>query len=220
MFGWMRRKKNDEALVSEEKAKLSALVRGIMDSVQSASELAGQQHFEAFRNYFIVSPEGTLQPRYLRIGLADGSVLDVPAFTIVNPSSYVLKRLDVRMAVVLEPHEIKAAVAHGVAQSAGSRCSYAVRLGHEGAKGAVKLRLTFEAEDNAPEALNRIIEELGRSITPTKAPLERPLWTAGKPRLDISEDTTRVMDRYAPHDLDVAPDASGSVPPEVDGSGI
>lgn len=159
-------------------AKLSALVRGITDAVQSASDIAGQQHFDLFRNYFDLE-DGKLVPRVVRMELADGSVMDVPVLLLVNPSSYQLKKLEIEMNVRLKPAEVKRAIEHGTAGAEALRESYRVEMGHKNAKDGCNLKLVFEAEDELPEALSQLMERLSNGyIMPTKADeaKDRPTW--------------------------------------------
>jgi len=176
MWWWRGRK---ERRVAEERAKLSALVRGIMSAVQSASDIAGQQHLDLLTNFFQPAEDGKLVPRVVRITLPNGQSMDVPLICLVNPSSYYLSEMSVELAVKLAPGELKAAVEKGVEAAGGTRQSYHVEMVNKEAKDAVKVSMKFEAEDNEPEALSRLLEQLTNGYAvPTKTPDGTlPLWT-------------------------------------------
>jgi len=193
--------------VAREQAKLSALVRGVMAAVQSASDIAGQQHFDLFANFFDRGEDGKLVPRVVRIELADGSTMDVPVICLVNPTSFMMKRLQVGMTVRLKPQEVKDAVQHGVAKAGASRQSYAVEMGHNKAKDGVRLVMHFEATDDAPESLNRLMEELQNGyqvVTPKGSAPERPMWLP--PDATKGEETGQVTRRIDRGNRDVALD--------------
>jgi hypothetical protein len=165
--------------MAESRAKLSALVRGIMSAVQSASDIAGQQHLDLLTNFFHCADDGSVVPRVVRIALPQGQSMDVPLICLVNPSSYYLSEMSVELAIKLSPGELKAAVEKGVETAGGSRQSYHVEMTNKEAKDAVKVSMKFEAEDTEPEALTRLLESLTNGYAvPTRSPDSRlPLWS-------------------------------------------
>lgn len=168
--------KSKEKKMAEQQAKLSGLVRGIMSAVQSASDIAGQQHFDLFSNYFY-EEDGKLVPKVVRIALVDGKMIDVPLICLINPASYHLSKMEIEMSVRLRPGEIKSAVEKGVDNPGAQRQSYHVEMGHAKSKDAVKILMTFTSDDSEPEALSRILEELQNGyIVASKNLPDRPVW--------------------------------------------
>lgn len=169
--------------MAESRAKLSALVRGIMSAVQSASDIAGQQHFDLIANYFDCDEtSGRLIPKVIRLSLPNGQTMDVPLICLINPASYHLSEMTVDMSLRLSPGEVKAAIEKGVDEAGASRQSYHVEMSHQGDKGAVKISMKFSADESEPEALSRLIEQLTNTYTtPTKTPDESlPVWFPSK----------------------------------------
>lgn len=177
MFSWIKKK-----LKMHEQAKLSGLVRGIMSAVQSASDIAGQQHFDLISNYFDESNDGTLIPKIIRIKLDDNKSLDVPLICMVNPSSYQMSKMQIDMYVKLKPGEAKAAIEKGVDEGRASRNSCLVEFGHSNSKNSVKLKMCFKCNKSEPESIARMIEELQNNyVTPTSNPDKNlPIWTPSK----------------------------------------
>ena len=137
----------------EQRAKLSALIRGMMGAVQSASDMAGQQHYNLIKNFFEENDDGSLSPRVVRMKLADDSLMDVPLVCLTNPSSYHLKSLEIDMAITLKSGAIKDGVRHGVSESRAKAQDYHVEVGRGGDNNAVKVKILFSADENMPEAV-------------------------------------------------------------------
>lgn len=177
MFSWIKNK-----FKMNEQTKLSGLVRGIMSAVQSASDIAGQQHFDLISNYFDVEEDGTLIPKIIRIKLNDDKYLDVPLICMVNPSSYKMSKMQVSMFVKLKPGEAKAAIEKGVDESKASRNSCLVEFGHSNSKNAVKIKMCFLSNESEPESIARMIEELQNNYeVPVSSPNKNlPIWTPSK----------------------------------------
>lgn len=179
-WNWPWGRKARERKIVKEQAKLSGLIRGIMSAVQSASDIAGQQHFDLLGNYFVHDKDGQIQPKCIRVEMADGRTMDVPLICLMNPASYHLAELDIEMAIRLKHGEVKRAIEKGVDKAVAHRQSYHVEMGHANAKDAVKLKIKFKADDQMPEGFNRLIEELQNTyVTPApkgQEATDRALW--------------------------------------------
>jgi hypothetical protein len=154
---WPFKKKNNM-----EKQKLSWLIRGIMSAVQSASDIAGQQHLDLIKNYFQINDDGTITPKVINININDKQKMKVPLICMINPSSYKMSSMELEMHARFTNAEIKSASDHIKNECLKSSCM--VELGRSKNKNSINIKMKFEAEDDHPEALSRIVEELQNKI--------------------------------------------------------
>lgn len=149
-----------------EKTKLSSLTRGLLDAVQDASAVAGQQHFHILRTFFYQEGDRMI-PRTVRIQVDDGRVMDVPMICLVNPASYRLEHLKIEMSALMSEDQVKQAVSEG--KSEARRGSYAVSVCPKGRRKSgrssdlIDIEILFKAEDS-PEGVGRVLEELTNTM--------------------------------------------------------
>lgn len=168
----------------DDRARLSALFRGIMDAVQATTASAGQQYLHAFEHYFHVEGD-RMVPNCVRVELTPGVVVDIPVITLLRLPSYQLEELEVDLSLRLRKEEVKSAVRSEIRSNTAKKVSYSVevcpRSSPDGrTNDQVHLKMKFKATDT-PESIERLIEKLNGTIqeTPSDQAIERQLLTFG-----------------------------------------
>jgi len=172
-----------------ERSKLSALLTGVMSAVQKAATTAGQQNLYILDHYFVKQADGRLTPRYARIEVAPGQVMDVPLLSLINPAGYQLEELSMALSLKMNLEEIKKAT-HESLDHEVKKGSYSVELcpktpetGHRRSDVA-EVTVKFKA-CSAAEGLMRIIEDLNTTIGVQRLPPAEPVVD----RVDLTAET-------------------------------
>lgn len=171
--------------MSEQRAKLSALIRGLMDSVQDSTAVAGQHYLHAFRHYFS-QQDGVATPDHIRIEVSPGHILDVPLIALLRLPSYQLEELEVEMSLRMVRGDIKRAVDREIDDTnEADRVSYTIEPCPKDSGGRrsdrVNLRLKFKAHE-ATEAYHRALDALlnGMQVASTGEEPEHNVLSIGK----------------------------------------
>ena len=159
---------------------LRDITRGLQEAAAAANSLIAQQYINLFDQFFDCDSQalGTpMKARMVEVAMDDQHMMRVPLFALVSPKGLALERMQVDLSVRVNGTQ---ALQQLQAESeSASAASFKVTIGGYGRQGEgrdpdeVQIRMQFHATE-PPEALNRLIEEYTKLITPTRIPSPPP----------------------------------------------
>ncbi|MFT0519218.1 DUF2589 domain-containing protein [uncultured Pseudomonas sp.] len=159
---------------------LRDITRGLQEAAAAANSLIAQQYINLFDQFFDCDSEALGAPmkaRMVEVAMDDQHVMRVPLFALIAPKGLALERMQVDLSVRVNGTQARQQL-DAESQSASS-ANFKVTIGAQGRQGEardpdeVQIRIQFQATE-PPEALNRLIEEYTKLITPTRTPAPPP----------------------------------------------
>ncbi|MCU0126529.1 DUF2589 domain-containing protein [Pseudomonas vlassakiae] len=155
---------------------LRDITRGLQEAAAATNSLIAQQYINLFDQFFDCDSQALGSPmkaKMVEIAMDDRHIMRVPLFALVAPKGLSLERMQVDLSVRVNATEGLGALSEECAQA--SAASFKVTIGAQGRQGEtrdpdeVQIRMQFHASE-PPEALNRLIEEYTKLITPIRKP--------------------------------------------------
>ena len=155
---------------------LRDLTRGLQEAAAATNSLIAQQYINLFDQFFDCDTQALGSPmkaKMVEVAMDDRHIMRVPLFALVAPKGLTLERMQVDLSVRVNATEELRALREECDKA--STASFKVTIGAQGRQGEardpdeVQIRMQFHASE-PPEALNRLIEEYTKLITPTRKP--------------------------------------------------
>lgn len=155
---------------------LREITRGLQEAAAATNSLIAQQYINLFDQFFDCDPQALGSPmkaKMVEVAMDDRHVMRVPLFALVAPKGLTLERMQVDLSVRVNAAEGLQALREECERA--SAASFKVTIGAQGRQGEardpdeVQIRMQFHASE-PPEALNRLIEEYTKLITPIRTP--------------------------------------------------
>ena len=170
--------------MGDEQAKLSTLIRGLMEGVAGSTAVAGQQYLYALNTYCHTEGDKTV-PDCVRIEVSPGHVMDVPLLVLLRLPSFSLDEVEIDLSIKLTKPEIKDALNESLGSGGPQKVSYSIEACPRGGNGSrqsdhVNLRLKFtghEQTEGYTRALDAIMESM--LVVKTESAPERRVITMG-----------------------------------------
>jgi len=151
------------AKMDSQRAKLSALIRGLQDAVQDSTAVAGQHYMHVMHHFFHRDGNKTV-PNCVRIEVSPGHVMDLPLISLVRLPTYQLEEIDIDLSLKIVESEVKKAVMDLADEDSPKRASYSVEMSPKGGNGSrrsdhVNIKLKFKAHEPA-EGYSRVLDSI------------------------------------------------------------
>lgn len=155
---------------------LRDITRGLQEAAAATNSLIAQQYINLFDQFFDCDSQALGSPmkaKMVEVAMDDRHVMRVPLFALVAPKGLTLERMQVDLSVRVNATEGLRALREECERA--SAASFKVTIGAQGRQGEardpdeVQIRMQFHASE-PPEALNRLIEEYTKLITPIRKP--------------------------------------------------
>ncbi|MFJ4441125.1 DUF2589 domain-containing protein [Pseudomonas sp. NPDC089422] len=155
---------------------LRDITRGLQEAAAATNSLIAQQYINLFDQFFDCDTRALGSPmkaKMVEVAMDDRHVLRVPLFALVAPKGLTLERMQVDLSVRVNSTEGLRTLREECEQA--SAASFKVTIGAQGRQSEardpdeVQIRMQFHASE-PPEALNRLIEEYTKLITPLHKP--------------------------------------------------
>ncbi|MBA6118845.1 DUF2589 domain-containing protein [Pseudomonas putida] len=159
---------------------LRDITRGLQEAAAATNSLIAQQYINLFDQFFDIDPQmlgSPMKAKMVEVAMDDNHVMRVPLFALVSPKGLALERMQVDLSVRVNGTQALQAL-QAENEQAGA-ASFKVTIGAQGRQGdardpdEVQIRMQFHASE-PPEALNRLIEEYTKLITPLHRPATPP----------------------------------------------
>lgn len=155
---------------------LRDITRGLQEAAAATNSLIAQQYINLFDQFFDCDTHALGSPmkaKIVEVAMDDRHIMRVPLFALVAPKGLSLERMQVDLSVRVNATEGLRVPSEECEQA--SAASFKVTIGAQGRQGEtrdpdeVQIRMQFHASE-PPEALNRLIEEYTKLITPIRTP--------------------------------------------------
>ncbi|MBJ9973865.1 DUF2589 domain-containing protein [Pseudomonas sp. S75] len=159
---------------------LRDITRGLQEAAAATNTLIAQQYVRLFDQFFDVDQEQPglpMRAKMVEVAMDDAHTLRIPLIALVAPRGLALERMQVDLSVHVKDAEAREQ-ALGQSDPSTSCAHFKVTVGAQSRRGEgrdpdeVQIRMQFQACE-APEAINRLIEEYTNLIQPVRQP--RPL---------------------------------------------
>ncbi|WP_416468031.1 DUF2589 domain-containing protein [Pseudomonas sp. LFS044] len=159
---------------------LRDITRGLQEAAAATNSLIAQQYINLFDQFFDIDPQALGAPmkaKMVEVAMDENHIIRVPLFALVSPKGLALERMQVDLSVRVNSTEALRALQ--AESERDSTAAFKVTIGAQGRQGdardpdEVQIRMQFQASE-PPEALNRLIEEYTKLITPARKPLTPP----------------------------------------------
>ncbi|WP_256669384.1 DUF2589 domain-containing protein [Pseudomonas sp. MN1F] len=155
---------------------LCDITRGLQEAAAATNSLIAQQYINLFDQFFDCDTQALGSPmkaKMVEVAMDDRHLMRVPLFALVAPKGLTLERMQVDLSVRVKATEGLHALREASEQAGAA--SFKVTIGAQGRQAEardpdeVQIRMQFHASE-PPEALNRLIEEYTKLITPIRKP--------------------------------------------------
>ncbi len=139
--------------------QLAALIRGFQSAAAASMDLVGEQYIRLLHQFFDTKPDGTMQPKMVRLQVEDGKYILVPLVSLAPSKGIGLETMRVRFSVRLDT-EASERVVEQAGSDLGSeslKVTVALDQGDGGERGRrVDVILEFKAGE-APESVRQVL---------------------------------------------------------------
>lgn len=159
---------------NEGNQNLTDVVRGIQWAANSANHATENQFIATLQRFFEKQEDGTYKAIEVEIAIDENHTTKVPLLSLVNPNGLFLKKMQVSMAVKIDQTALKNILKHDTQEESDvTRSSFNVSFSskHKDVTkrgDVIHLEMEFNACEDLPEGVARIVEHFTNKIQPCK----------------------------------------------------